>query len=261
MKIKNETVYKYCHPSRADILEGGMLRFSPPTAMNDPFDSHPDLTEFITSAFISSANNLTNQFGSFKGINLPNLHLTLEQNYADFQHVYGKEFLTLCLTTKENNLLMWGHYTDSHRGFVLGFDANDDFFKEKPDYTRRFDVEYSNKRPMFPNTDTIQNSEITARKLLAVKSREWAYEEEMRIVVSRRIDKPDRVFPDPELPDTDICLYSFPPRSLTKVIFGARASNALKERVAKCISKYPRAKTYQAKSDLHDFDLHIVPLP
>ena len=37
----------------------------------------------------------------------------------------------LCLSEVRDSILMWGHYTDSHQGFVIGFDSDQPFFSNR----------------------------------------------------------------------------------------------------------------------------------
>ena len=43
-------VYKYCDPKRIQVLESGMIRFSPPSAFNDLYESLPNLTTYKIDA-------------------------------------------------------------------------------------------------------------------------------------------------------------------------------------------------------------------
>lgn len=39
---------------------------------------------------------------------------------------------TSCMSTQNDNFLMWSHYADSHKGIVIGFDANAEPFARNP---------------------------------------------------------------------------------------------------------------------------------
>ena len=43
------TVYKYVTAERVDVLRNGLVRFTQAAALNDPFETHPCLTEFRKS--------------------------------------------------------------------------------------------------------------------------------------------------------------------------------------------------------------------
>ena len=95
-----------------------------------------------------------------------------------------------CATRSNSNLLMWSHYADEHRGVVLGF---------RPDATRDSflcllePVTYSNVRPSFYKlfdplvgdmpAPTPEAMRAFVRSLTAVKSTQWSYEEELRVVI------------------------------------------------------------------------------
>ena len=95
-----------------------------------------------------------------------------------------------CATRNKSNLLMWSHYADEHRGVVFGFqpDAAQDSFLclLEPDT-------YSDVRPSFYNPfdplvgnmplPTLEAMRAFTRSLTAVKSMQWAYEEELRVVI------------------------------------------------------------------------------
>ena len=95
-----------------------------------------------------------------------------------------------CATRNKSNLLMWSHYADEHRGVVFGLqpDAAQDSFLclLEPDT-------YSDVRPSFYNPfdplvgnmplPTLEAMRAFTRSLTAVKSMQWAYEEELRVVI------------------------------------------------------------------------------
>lgn len=93
-----------------------------------------------------------------------------------------------CATRRKDNLLMWAHYAEQHRGVVFGF---------KPDpAVESFlcllePVSYSAVRPSFYDPidplkgarPKLEDMRAFNRYLTATKSPEWSYEEELRLVV------------------------------------------------------------------------------
>jgi hypothetical protein len=79
--------------------------------------------------------------------------------------------------------LIWAHYGGSHRGFCIGYDTQKlvDF---EPNVHHMLDVQYSNAAPTIASIDLLSaESPVTVlRKMLGVKSRPWAYEEEVRVI-------------------------------------------------------------------------------
>jgi hypothetical protein len=90
-------LYKYCSPDRADIIEGKRIRFTQPRKLNDPF-------EMIVQT---------------KDLDPGILQATFE------------EAAVLCMSEDWDTILMWSHYADSNKGFVLGLDTSSPFFTDR----------------------------------------------------------------------------------------------------------------------------------
>lgn len=71
-----------------------------------------------------------------------------------------------------DNLLMWAHYGDSHRGICLKFDVLADL----DSYLDMMPVTYSSEYPCLRGID-----QASIRQVLTVKSDVWAYEQECRV--------------------------------------------------------------------------------
>ncbi|MBV8397233.1 MAG: DUF2971 domain-containing protein [Acetobacteraceae bacterium] len=124
----------------------------------------------------------------------------------------------LSLSTTADNLLLWAHYADQHRGLAVEIDITHPGFNAHNGGDKRFQlakaVTYSDQRPRIPETDEILFEHFF------VKSREWAYEQEFRIVrklasSSEQMEATDSPFP--------VHLFALPPATIRRVIFGARA--------------------------------------
>lgn len=123
-----------------------------------------------------------------------------------------------CSTTDSNNLLMWAHYADHHRGAVIEYTPNVEkdsvFLVSKP-------VQYSKERPL-PYKDAAamvtgleKNPSETVRdiveRLIYTKSEEWAYEREYRLFVAFMLR-----------PGQEFATLKFHPEELTGIYFGCR---------------------------------------
>lgn len=115
----------------------------------------------------------------------------------------------LCLTQDKENLLMWAHYADEHKGVCLEFDIMKDLhtfcFPKKVDYSDDYlEIDFFNNPSSV--TDVIFH-----------KSKVWEYEKEYRVV---EIDFPNMTKP-------------LNPQALTGIYFGCRCSehniNKIKE--------------------------------
>ena len=47
------TLYKYAAPARIDVLQRGRIRFTQPSAVNDPFEMQPHFETLLTADFVS----------------------------------------------------------------------------------------------------------------------------------------------------------------------------------------------------------------
>lgn len=83
----------------------------------------------------------------------------------------------LCFSLHWNNLLLWSHYADRHRGIALEFQIDDNLIL--PVIYRQ-----SRIRIYVPKIVSANGfSETLAEKLYVTKAKDWAYEEEVRVPV------------------------------------------------------------------------------
>ena len=80
----------------------------------------------------------------------------------------------LCVSTKRDDILMWSHYADSHRGVCLEFDGHFAFMAHAQK------VQYTHKRS--PINVYVDSEEAAMKKALLTKAEQWAYEEEWRLI-------------------------------------------------------------------------------
>ena len=120
----------------------------------------------------------------------------LRDGITEHMDSYG----VLCLTYNLNNILMWAHYADKHRGAILVFDMTEDpVFFSAP-----FVVTYTFNYPAY----TVAEHKQTLR-CMATKFMRWQHENELRVL------KPH-------------ChgLRTVNKEALRKIIFGCKASDA-----------------------------------
>ena len=77
-----------------------------------------------------------------------------------------------CFSENVDNILMWSHYSDGHRGFCLEFDTS--FYP----FSKAIQVHYSEFLPSLHPAD----DEILLAPLLTTKSIGWSYEKEWRVI-------------------------------------------------------------------------------
>lgn len=218
-----------------DVFENRRVFLNDATKFNDPFECRPCLTidgsplaraEFLKELTKDRFPNATK--GQVKKLMRGKTALLadksrLEKAYSQFVATVG----IYCLSEKKDNLLMWAHYSDSHRGLCLEFRASE----EGSLFWEAFKVIYQDDYPVV-NMMRIGEPEVF-RKAVLTKSTLWAYEQEWRILKIEDEGGPGN--------------YHFPSEALTGVIFGALMKSEDKEMVKDWLKTYPSAvSVYQA---------------
>ncbi len=109
-----------------------------------------------------------------------------------------------------NNPLLWSHYADSHQGFCLIFDADNDSFGEA------LEVRYQDE---YPVVNYIEEDELEIMKSSGfVKFSDWSYEKEFRLVSA----EPNFVNSLP----VNNNIWKFSQEMLVGVIFGHKMSES-----------------------------------
>jgi len=172
-------LYKY-YGFKAGILalKSRQLGFRIPTYFNDPFE-------------LSALSN-----GSGDERKASTLHQKIEE--------LSNNVVILSLTRAHDNSLMWAHYGEDHKGFVIGYDVNTKFLTN-PQLNiipvDEGDVVYTNTKSKHILNKSVMdklhevylsalgdvqatNPEIKslARKIFLTKHASWVYEEEVRVV-------------------------------------------------------------------------------
>lgn len=252
-------VYKYLHSDRIDVLENSAIRFTQPAALNDPFETMPCFTDF--KAYLQE--QIENRYGGvLPAAIIPILPSIIDTRLAEIQKMIGEHFGMLSLAKKNNNALMWAHYADAHKGFVIGFDSDNSFFK--PGNGKAVDglreVKYSTKRKVLPKSglsfSDVEELKRANEYIFFTKSADWTYEEELRILAN---PKAADLIPA-KVGNYDICLFKFPSDCVKEIIFGCRMPSNKRKEIADLVSrKYPDATLLQAELSATNFDLDVVP--
>ena len=148
----------------------------------------------------------------------------------------------LSLTEENDNLLMWAHYADSHRGFVLEFDPEHTFFDlvGKSGETALRPVEYGPR----PRLKSLFDERIKGDflQLFCIKSDYWAYEKEWRVI--RPLENSD--CPD-ENREQGIHLFRFPPDCITGIVLGMNTAADKKVELLRLVhedARYQHTRIY-----------------
>src|SRR2546430_940648 len=137
------------------------------------------------------------------------------KRYQDqFRIDLEKKTRIICFSQRNDGILMWAHYADRHKGFVVGF---------KPEVLRRdyphsgfYKVSYGIQRPVIPHPYVGVSDENQLIAAGTQKSMEWKYEEEWRLLVDVKHLCRDS---DPNDPNLYLPISS---GAIDQVIFGSR---------------------------------------
>lgn len=236
----NEILYKFLPIDRLNYLEDELLRFTPPGDLNDPFECNPvppskdeiiNLLKYLAEE----------QLAVFEKQNLPEKMIkhireefllllksqivaVKEEKLNNVSELYfdqeirqkNNELGVFSLSRRWESTLMWSHYTNSHKGFCVGFNRNSNLFTKKIKVNEsNFSiepVEYSEDRIRIP----IERGKKISTKFLLTKSIDWQYEEEERLIASLEdCDKKIKVKP------FEIHLFKVPHKMIAEIIAGA----------------------------------------
>lgn len=266
-----------------DILTKNQLWFSFPEDFNDPFDckvvfnksdiNKSDLRSYIKliykdyrqhpSTIINLNLRRDIQLSEDKFIHKyvskfedENGRVKLFEDIAKLIEFYNRHLKILCLSEKNDDVLMWSHYSDSHRGICLKFDY-EIIKKQFGKYSKT--VNYKQFYPSFKEANKIaRRANYKDPYLFAlVKSDHWEYEKEWRIIIGPKEEGFVENFDNQN--------YLFPPEMLTGVIFGCEMKHEDREAVKYLVQSNPKLvghiKFHEAKKKPNEFGLNIVPLP
>jgi len=274
-------LYKYFPPERRAFLDELLIRFTPPGLFNDLFDSFPAFSGFDESLIREKVNKVGLDIAlniafepSSEDERLTKLNLLtkanaiLKKQYLSdparldetFAYLHRKrinsEIGVLCLCKNPKSVVMWSHYADEHKGFVVGFESEDGFFSHHPNEPEDIgvltSVNYAKQRP-YVDIRTIKEG-ANLPDILFTKNEEWLYEQEYRII--RFLKSAD------EIRDENVHLFRVPSIAVREIIFGLNSDSLTVESLQKSLkqnSKLNHIKLFTAKLSKTHYEMDIVP--
>ncbi len=171
---------------KKSILEN-YLWFSDPSDFNDPYDcnmecgvdcSEKEIYEFFIDMNLKQNLGFTERWMGNRTKQLFNNPSEAHRFAKDGDLKTISQLGVCCFSQKDDALLMWSHYADKHKGICLSFDVS----KDKSVFGGQiFQVEYPEKYPIY-NYPCDQGKFSSYRFLIATKSKDWEYENEVRLV-------------------------------------------------------------------------------
>jgi hypothetical protein len=216
-------IYKYqaINTQTLGNLAARKLWASSPTAFNDPFECRLQRAKSP---------------GGIDALRHQNPHLA---NLSDDQLVEStfetqfKAWGIICFARSPDNILMWSHYADHHRGICMGFSDS------KPPMERGiYPVEYSETYPEL-TFDRVWHREGLSR-VLYTKHAGWSYEDELRNIT---------------IEGNRLLEY---PGALSRIIFGLRTSAAEEELVRTMVGGNSGIEFMRVVLEATSYGLRIV---
>ena len=209
------------------IITESSVYFSPVHKLNDPFDCKLSFREDYTPEEIIGKLKDGEKLEDFKK----------RRDRAKNQMI--EEIGVFSLAKSFDNILMWSHYANEHKGLVFGFDTLKLDFKMKDTLNNinPIRVEYN---CTYKELSYIEDMKIELPKLMLTKYKDWQYENEYRM----------------------IDLYQngakkFPKKALSTIIFGAKSDEChMEEFIELCKHhdfghvKFKKAKIVDGKFQL-----------
>ncbi|MFQ2586386.1 DUF2971 domain-containing protein [Aeromonas caviae] len=246
------SVFKYAE-YRPEFFDNFFLKVSRFGEFNDPF-------EMVMGNYLNSVSEEEyEEIMSLSGT------LSDGASYYDFawdaQCGVRASVGILCFTTKEDNLLMWAHYANNHKGICIEFDRNAEFFNGQYKNACEFfgstvkdhyqnigelrEVKYEIERPMYLDPSELEYD----TESWFVKSPEWEYEEEQRLLLPLDLAK--------KIPQVEFPFYPVDPSIIKSVILGCQMSVSTKKEVVEKCEQYG-IKVREAFVHSHQFKLDII---
>jgi hypothetical protein len=187
-----------------DILKYDRLYFSTQNQFNDPFDaSIPFDYSEVSKEYLRgmAKRNAKGSDRKSKRIHQKELYrkfLEQKSNFGSLAYQSQVDFVNqtigiFCLSSEPDNLLLWAYYSNSHKGFCIGFDFDKlkrsiDLFNPKLFHSDQGNLQFEpvTYSPTYPrvNPETLDELKKYIQPL-KTKSHHWAHEKEYRIIFAR----------------------------------------------------------------------------
>lgn len=249
IKCDDNYYYIYKHLSfdpNLDVLnlfKKSQLKFTPPDNFNDPYDCMAEI----------------------KFEDVPNAqHAILQKHFSD---AIRANLSVTCFNNNPLNMLMWSHYAQSHKGFLVEFKIPHPTLEWVHDVFNIQSVTYQDEFPQIPlpeNTFTNLSNPKNAEKIYdfvknqyLVKAQDWHYEKEFRVLAH-----------DYDKNNFDSLLKTIPSKYISSVILGAKLidEDVNKSKLLEAISYFnttykEQVKVYQAELKPNSFKIFVKDHP
>ncbi len=258
-------LHKYTKAIRGlSYLMDGLLRFSPISEFNDPFEMRPYLFAFGTpeeeeAKFLEMEKEAMEKekrdkfTPEQKALILDDLRTAqLEKTRQQMDSAIKASIGILCLVEdRQDDLLMWAHYGDCHKGCVLEFDSANEWFAKQQGWNIHplmgipQTVKYEGNRPRTTLSDMGEEHLLT-------KADCWKDEHEVRIL--RNLQEGTTHTCDGKEVNG---LFDVPREALTKIYLGVNIDPKDQDKFLILLPQGHSVGLF--KFDLHEQEFALVP--
>ncbi len=253
-------LYKYCDLKGIKILESLELKLPYISDVNDPLECMPflfcpDDKSAIEAKYLSvlQKRNMAPPINYEQALDdlysKGEIQKGLSESSRRTQDNWNQKNCLLSVSKAATNTVMWAHYSALHKGVVIGIDF-DCIFPDRE--IQMDDVNYSDKRPIINILTDFEMPPEAFLKTILTKSSDWAYEQELRAVISNSnlVELEKQGFACfKEFNGKMTWFLKLQPQSIKEVIFGLDTKDSLKLAIKELIKKteLQHIQLYQAK--------------
>jgi hypothetical protein len=276
------TAYKYCDSRGIDILKYLELKITPPNQFNDPFEFSPHVicsnVDRIARNLIetqedenilnmrcqkeTASGRFSGTFFTFKEKFITSCLMqaipgALEQFQESYPDVISARFGVLCLSKKQDSIVMFSHYGDNHQGLVIGFDSSHAVFQKGKGLQP---VTYVKERLVYDMNWEVggEQERKYGEAIVFSKNEEWIYEGEVRQIFQLDNGPIKKPIEDKRTGEKKTCYFvPIPPETVVSVSLGAKCALELKNQVQLVLRnkhfshvKLDRARLHKSKFEL-----------
>lgn len=214
--IENGTIpryiYKYVNFSSAkEIINKNTIKFNLSSSFNDPFDGKAFIEANLPYEELDKITFLDRMDKTLKEVILKTIK---KSDFAKMVNKYINDNTSIsCFSKVDDNLLMWSHYADEHKGMCFKFDISKDY----DFFCIPVKVEYKKDFLIYKITE-IKDFLL---KQYSTKGLDWEYEQEVRVIK----------------PNTVADYISFNKESLVEITFGSKCLDEFIIEIKKLLSE------------------------
>ncbi|WP_374428718.1 DUF2971 domain-containing protein [Tabrizicola sp.] len=144
---------------------------------------------------------------------------------------FGRNLLCFSLSERADSAPMWAHYADNHQGFVVAFDTDHEWFKQRKDGKKN-----RLQKVIYFDGMVEEPLENVSASFMS-KTTDWTYEREWRLYA--QVDQVDAIYGSDDDP---VHVVNFPADAVQRVIVGSKATPETIESIKSVLKKkYPHA--------------------